>query len=124
MINAELSRLSAREIAQRFLKSIMKQVGALSGQNSEDDDDWIPFPAFRIHKPSNRFSPLKKEPSNERSYEANPPEILCAEKKRDFNAYSIPKYKEELLRKFKFNPKINTRLEAFIKARTWLGAVR
>jgi Na+-transporting NADH:ubiquinone oxidoreductase subunit NqrA len=39
MINAELSRLSAREIAQRFLKSIMKQVGALSGQISEDDDE-------------------------------------------------------------------------------------
>ena len=39
MINAELSRLSAREIAQRFLKSIMKQVGALSGQSSEDDDE-------------------------------------------------------------------------------------
>jgi hypothetical protein len=29
MINAEMSRLSAREIAQRFLKSIMKQIGAL-----------------------------------------------------------------------------------------------
>jgi hypothetical protein len=27
-----------------------------------------------------------------------------------------PKTKEELLRKFKFNPEINTRLEAFIKA--------
>jgi hypothetical protein len=39
MINAELSRLSAREIAQRFLKSIMKQLGALSGQSSEDDDE-------------------------------------------------------------------------------------
>ena len=43
MINAELARLSAREIAQRFLKSIMKQVGVLSGQISEDDeDDTIP----------------------------------------------------------------------------------
>jgi Na+-transporting NADH:ubiquinone oxidoreductase subunit NqrA len=43
MINAELSRLSAREIAQRFLKSIMKQVGVLSGQIPEDDeDDTIP----------------------------------------------------------------------------------
>jgi hypothetical protein len=43
MINAEISRLSAREISQRFLKSIMKQVGILSGQNpDEDDDDTIP----------------------------------------------------------------------------------
>jgi hypothetical protein len=43
MINAEMSRLSAREIAQRFLKSIMKQVGVLSGQNPDDDeDDTIP----------------------------------------------------------------------------------
>ena len=39
MINAEMSRLSAREIAQRFLKSIMKQIGVLSGQNPDDDDD-------------------------------------------------------------------------------------
>ena len=43
MINAEMSRLSAREIAQRFLKSIMKQVGALASQNPDDDeDDTIP----------------------------------------------------------------------------------
>ena len=43
MINAEMSRLSAREIAQRFLKSIMKQVGILSGQHPDDDeDDTIP----------------------------------------------------------------------------------
>lgn len=39
MINAEMSRLSAREIAQRFLKSIMRQIGVLSGQNSDDDED-------------------------------------------------------------------------------------
>ena len=37
MINAEMSRLSAREIAQRFLKSIMKQVGVVSGQNPDDE---------------------------------------------------------------------------------------
>jgi hypothetical protein len=39
-----MSRLSAREIAQRFLKSIMKQVGVLSGQHPDDDeeDDTIP----------------------------------------------------------------------------------
>jgi hypothetical protein len=44
MINAEMSRLSAREIAHRFLKSIMKQVGVFSGQHPDDDeeDDTIP----------------------------------------------------------------------------------
>ncbi len=42
-INAEMSRLSTREIAQRFLKSIMKQVGVLSGQILEgDEDDTVP----------------------------------------------------------------------------------
>ena len=41
MINAEMFRLSAREIAQRFLKSIMKQVGILSGQSPDDEDDSI-----------------------------------------------------------------------------------
>ena len=40
MINAEMSRVSARDIAQRFLKSIMKQVGVLSG--GDDEDDTIP----------------------------------------------------------------------------------
>jgi hypothetical protein len=34
-------RLSAREIAQRFLKSIMKQVGILSGRSPDDEDDSI-----------------------------------------------------------------------------------
>jgi hypothetical protein len=45
MINAELSRLSARKIAQRFLKSIMQQVGALSGIDDEDDEDEV-LPKF------------------------------------------------------------------------------
>ena len=31
----------AKEIAQRFLKSIMKHVGALSGQNPDDEEDDI-----------------------------------------------------------------------------------
>jgi hypothetical protein len=43
MINAEISRLSARKIAQRFLKSVMEQVGALAGQDfDEEEDDTIP----------------------------------------------------------------------------------
>jgi hypothetical protein len=41
MINAELSRLSARDIAQRFLKSIMKQVDILPGQSPDDEEDDI-----------------------------------------------------------------------------------
>jgi arginyl-tRNA synthetase len=39
MLNAEMSRLSARKIAQRFLKSVMEQVGALAGQEFEDEED-------------------------------------------------------------------------------------
>ncbi|MGC2580128.1 MAG: hypothetical protein WA376_21360 [Terrimicrobiaceae bacterium] len=35
-------------------------------------------------------------------------------------AIASPKTKEELLRKFKFNPEINTRLEAFMKAESGL----
>jgi hypothetical protein len=43
MLNAEMSRLSARKISQRFLKSVMEQVGALAGQEfDEEEDDTIP----------------------------------------------------------------------------------
>jgi hypothetical protein len=43
MINAEISRLSARKIAQRFLKSVLEQVGTPAGQDlEEDEDDSIP----------------------------------------------------------------------------------
>ena len=43
MINAEISRLSARKIAQSFLKSVMEQVGALAGKDlDEEEDDTIP----------------------------------------------------------------------------------
>lgn len=39
MINAEISRLSARKIAQRFLKSVLEQVGTSTGQDLEEDED-------------------------------------------------------------------------------------
>lgn len=43
MINAEISRLSARKIAQRFLKSIIRHVGAQAQsaveEEAEGDDD-------------------------------------------------------------------------------------
>jgi hypothetical protein len=43
MINAEMSRLNPRKIAQRFLKCILQQVGGLSGTVLDDeDDDQIP----------------------------------------------------------------------------------
>jgi hypothetical protein len=43
MLNAEMCRHSARKIAQRFLKSVMEQVGALAGQEfEEEEDDTIP----------------------------------------------------------------------------------
>ena len=41
MLNAEMQRLSARKIAQRFLRSIMQQIGGLRG-NILDDEDEIP----------------------------------------------------------------------------------
>ncbi|CAN5755163.1 hypothetical protein BH09VER1_BH09VER1_12630 [soil metagenome] len=43
MLNAESQRLSPRKIAQRFLKSIMQQIGGLRGSALDDeDDDHIP----------------------------------------------------------------------------------
>jgi len=42
LINAEMSRLSARKIAQRFLKSIMQQLGGLAGSTFDDEDDSLP----------------------------------------------------------------------------------
>ena len=42
MLNAEMCRLSARKIAQRFLKSAMEQVGALASQELDEEDDTVP----------------------------------------------------------------------------------
>ena len=43
MLNAESQRLSPRKVAQRFLKSVMQQIGGLRGSALEDeDDDTIP----------------------------------------------------------------------------------
>ena len=39
MLNAEMQRLSAHKIAQRFLKSIMQQIGGLRGSILDDEDD-------------------------------------------------------------------------------------
>lgn len=39
MLNAEMQRLSARKIAQRFLRSIMQQIGGLRGSILDDEDD-------------------------------------------------------------------------------------
>lgn len=39
MLNAESQRLSPRKIAQRFLKSIIAQIGGLRGSVLEDDED-------------------------------------------------------------------------------------
>jgi len=46
MLNAEMQRLSARKIAQRFLKSIMQQIGGLRG-NILDDEDEEQIPAIK-----------------------------------------------------------------------------
>ena len=114
MINAEMSRLSAREIAQRFLKSIMKQVGVLSGQHPDDDeDDTIPS----ISAPRSGVNTFSRGGTtvNQRGYGADVAETLCAEIASHM-AIASPKNKEELVRQFKFNPEVNTRLEAFMKA--------
>ncbi len=43
MLNAESQRLSPRKIAQRFLKSIMEQIGGFRGSAlAEEDDEKIP----------------------------------------------------------------------------------
>lgn len=42
MLNAESQRLSPRKIAQRFLKSVMEQIGGLRGSALDDEDDKIP----------------------------------------------------------------------------------
>lgn len=39
MLNAESQRLKPRKIAQRFLKSVMEQVGGLRGSVLDDEDD-------------------------------------------------------------------------------------
>ncbi|MDD5198399.1 MAG: hypothetical protein PHC88_01225 [Terrimicrobiaceae bacterium] len=39
MLNAEMQRLSARKVAQRFLKSIIEQIGGLRGAVLDDEDD-------------------------------------------------------------------------------------
>ena len=39
MINAEMSRLNSRKIAQRFLKCVMQQIGGLAGSALDDEDD-------------------------------------------------------------------------------------
>jgi len=39
MLNAESQRLSPRKVAQRFLKSVIAQIGGLRGSALEDDDD-------------------------------------------------------------------------------------
>jgi hypothetical protein len=39
MLNAEGQRLSPRKVAQRFLKSVMAQIGGLRGSALEDEDD-------------------------------------------------------------------------------------
>lgn len=42
MLNAESQRLSPRKIAQRFLKSVMEQIGGLRGSSLDEDDDQVP----------------------------------------------------------------------------------
>jgi len=49
MLNAEIQRLSARKIAQRFLKSVIQQIGGLQN-GSLDDEDEETIPQVRATK--------------------------------------------------------------------------
>jgi len=42
MLNAESQRLKPRKIAQRFLKSVIEQIGGLRSNVLDDEDDRIP----------------------------------------------------------------------------------
>ncbi|CAN5419118.1 hypothetical protein BH09VER1_BH09VER1_29400 [soil metagenome] len=44
LINGEMSRLSARKIAQRFLKSVLQQLGGLAGNSLEDEEETDALP--------------------------------------------------------------------------------
>ena len=39
MLNAEMQRLTARKVAQRFLKSVIQQIGGLRGDILDDEDE-------------------------------------------------------------------------------------
>jgi len=39
MVNAEITRLNSRKIAQRFLKSVLQQIGGPIGSALDDEDD-------------------------------------------------------------------------------------
>jgi hypothetical protein len=74
-----------------------------------------PFPAFPLRGRSNPFLLPSRSTVNQCSYGANVTKTLRA-KKRYPMAIVSPKTKEELVRQFKLNPEVNTRLEAFMKA--------
>jgi len=46
MLNAEMQRLSSRKIAQRFLRSVIQQIGGLRGGMLDDEDEIQP-PEFK-----------------------------------------------------------------------------
>ena len=58
---------------------------------------------------------LSRSTVNQRSYGAKVAKTLRAKNPNPM-AIASPKTKEELVRQFKFNPEVNTRLEAFMKA--------
>ena len=73
-----------------------------------------PFPPFPLRERSDPFF-RGRTTVNQRSYGADSAETLRAEIASPM-AIASPKTKEELVRQFKFNPEVNTRLEAFMKA--------
>ena len=73
-----------------------------------------PFQAFPYRKPNEHFS----WSNNRQTSAVTGPDLAetqCAEIASPM-AIASPKSKEELVRQFKFNPEVDTRLEAFMKA--------
>ena len=61
MINAEMSRLNPRKIAQRFLKCILQQVGGLAGTVLDDEDEPNAGDSFGCRRCKNLIFPLNEE---------------------------------------------------------------
>ena len=75
-----------------------------------------PFQAFPLRGRSKSLPfALKKHRQTSAVTERDVTKTLRT-KKRDPMAIASPKTKEELVRQFRFNPEVNTRLEAFMKA--------
>ena len=121
MINAEISRLSARKIAQRFLKSVLEQVGTPTGQDLERMK-MTPFQACPRREGDDDFSRVRKT-VNQPGYGGR----FCPKRRAlqiaSHMAIASPKNKEDLVRQFKFNPEVDTPARSLYEGGARFGAV-